>query len=52
MRFVLASVLQVLGLLLLAFGLYMLAPWVGVAVAGAGLVLLGFSVDPPARRKS
>jgi len=38
---VLAVVLQVVGLLILAGGMWLLAPWAGVSVLGAGLLAMG-----------
>lgn len=49
MRFLVASALEVAGIALVATGLWMLAPWLGVTVAGAGLVAVGMAVDPPKR---
>lgn len=46
----LSTLLEIVGLLVLCAGLYLLAPWLGIAVAGAGLVLLGLALDPPGRR--
>jgi hypothetical protein len=49
MRFLAASLLEIVGIALLSFGLGMLALWLGVAVAGVGLVLIGLAIDPPKR---
>ena len=43
---VLSTVLELAGLLLLASGLWMLAPWLGVAVGGVCLVVVGSLTDP------
>ena len=52
MRELLSTVLELVGLTVLALGLYLLAPWLGVTVAGAGLVALGLALDPPQRRSA
>jgi hypothetical protein len=38
-------VLQVVGLLLVAAGGWMLAPWLGLVLAGVGCVLLGLALE-------
>lgn len=48
----LSTLLEVLGLLVLCAGLYLLAPWLGISVAGAGLILLGLALDPPSPRRA
>lgn len=45
----LSTLLEILGLVLLCAGLYLLAPWLGVSVGGLGLILLGLALDPPRR---
>lgn len=40
-----STVLELLGLVVLAVGLGMLAPWLGVAVAGGSCILLGLALD-------
>ena len=47
-----ASVLQVLGLVVLAVGCWMLAPWFGVIVAGVSLVALGVALELDRRRNA
>ena len=37
--------LQVLGSLLLAFGLWMLTPWLGVTVGGALILTMGVALE-------
>ena len=49
MRAVVSSVLELVGLVLVAAAGFMLAPWVGAFLAGVGLVALGLALDPPAR---
>lgn len=49
MRAVVSSVLELVGLALVAAAGFMLAPWVGVFLAGVGLVALGLALDPPVR---
>lgn len=39
------TALELLGLALLAVGFGMLAPWLGVATAGASCILLGLALD-------
>ena len=45
----LSTLLEILGLGVLAFGLWLLAPWLGVTVAGLGMVALGFALDVPGK---
>ena len=49
MRAVVSSVLELVGLALVAAAGVMLAPWVGAFLAGVGLVALGLALDPPVR---
>ena len=49
MRAVVSSVLEVVGLVLVAAAGFMLDPWVGALLAGVGLVAVGLALDPPAR---
>lgn len=51
MKFAIASLLELIGIAVMAFGLWLLAPWLGVAVGGLGLLLAGLSIDPPVRAK-
>ena len=44
-----STVLDLVGLCLVGGGLWLLAPWLGVTVAGIGLVALGLALDPPRR---
>ena len=48
----LSTVLELTGLVLVAGGVFLLAPWLGVTVGGVGLVALGLALDPPRRRSS
>jgi hypothetical protein len=41
----LASALQVIGILVLAAGVAMVAPWAGVVVVGAGLLAFGLAME-------
>lgn len=43
----LSTGLELVGLVVVAAGLWMLAPWLGVTVGGLGLVGLGVLLDPP-----
>lgn len=47
MRFWIASALEVAGVIAVGVGLWMLAPWLGVTIAGLGLVAFGLALDPP-----
>lgn len=47
-----STIAEVAGLAAIAFGLGMLAPWLGVTVAGVGLLALGVALDPPRRAPS
>lgn len=47
-----STLLQLAGLLLLAFGLWMQWPWVGVTVAGFVFVLLGVTLEIEGRRRA
>lgn len=49
MKFAVASLFELIGIAVMAFGLWLLAPWLGVTVGGAALVLVGLMVDPPVR---
>jgi hypothetical protein len=51
MKLVVATILEVAGILALSAGFFLLAPWLGVVVGGLCLVLLGIAVDPPARSR-
>jgi len=42
---VFALALQFVGLLILAAGLWMLTPWLGIAVLGAGTLLAGVALE-------
>ena len=44
MKQVFSSFLELIGLALIAAGLWMLAPWLGVAVAGVLVVAVGTAV--------
>jgi hypothetical protein len=46
---ILSTVLELVGLAAVAVGLGLLAPWLGVTVAGLGLIGLGVLLDPPRR---
>lgn len=46
---VLSTALELVGLILMSAGLYLLAPWLGVTFAGLSLALLGLALDPPRR---
>ena len=50
MRSLVASLLEIAGIAGMAYGMWMLAPWFGVTVGGAGLVVLGFALDVPPRK--
>ncbi len=50
MRFVVASILEVVGLAVMAVGLWTLAPWLGLVVGGVAVAALGIAVDPPRAR--
>lgn len=45
MRSVASAVCEIVGLGLVAAAGFLLAPWVGLAVAGAGLVAVGLAMD-------
>jgi hypothetical protein len=45
LRTLIATILQALGILGVAAGVYWIVPWAGVVVLGAGLVLFGLSVE-------
>lgn len=47
MKTSLSTACELAGLAVLAVGLWMLAPWLGVAVGGVGLVAVGVALDPP-----
>jgi hypothetical protein len=49
MKLIVAAFLEIAGICGVAAGLWMLAPWLGVAAGGVGLVLCGLAVDPPRR---
>jgi len=49
LRFILASAVEIAGIVVLGVGLWMLAPWLGVAVSGLGMIALGFALDLPKR---
>ncbi len=40
-----ATALQLVGAALVAAGLFLLAPWLGVTVLGAFLILFGFTME-------
>lgn len=42
-----ATAFEVGGILVMAWGLHLLAVWLGIAVAGLGLTLVGVAMDPP-----
>ena len=44
-----STALQVLGILVLAAGLFMLAPWLGIAALGLLLLLLGIAIEVDVR---
>jgi len=46
---VFSAVLELLGVACVAFGLWLLAPWIGVVALGVGLLIVGLAVDPPRR---
>ncbi len=46
---VFGSVLQVLGLVVLSVGFWMLTPWAGVAIGVVVLVAVGMVAETPAR---
>ena len=41
----LSNAISALGLALVALGLFVLAPWLGIAATGACLVLVGLALD-------
>ena len=45
MRSVASAFCEIVGLALIAAGAFVLAPWAGLAVAGAGLVAVGLAMD-------
>ncbi len=47
-----SSFLQGCGLVLLVVGAWMLAPWVGVAVAGSLLLLVGVALEQRERKSA
>jgi|GEM_PF-3762517 len=47
-----STLLELAGIAAVAVGLWMLAPWIGVTVAGLGLVAVGVALDPPRRGDS
>ena len=51
MRQFVSGALEVLGLIVLVIGLWLLAPWVGLIAAGVALLLCGLAVDPPNRNR-
>lgn len=51
MKLIFSAFLEIVGIVVLSVGLWMLAPWLGVAVAGVGLILVGMAMDPPRRAK-
>lgn len=46
------AALQIVGLALIALGAWMLAPWLGVTVLGAGCLLLGVVLEWERRRNA
>lgn len=51
-RLAVSALLEIAGLLAIAAGLWMLAPWLGVTVGGVGLAAYGIALDPPKRGRS
>lgn len=49
---IISACLELAGLGLAAYGLWTLAPWLGMTVGGLGLMAVGTAVDPPRRSKS
>ena len=49
MRAIVAAILQILGLVAIVAGCWVLAPAAGVVVAGVEAVVVGIAVDPPTR---
>jgi len=47
----LSTALELVGALLVAGGAAVLAPWLGLVVAGLGVFAVGVALDPPARRR-
>lgn len=44
-HFLFPNALQIGGLALFALGLYVLAPWLGITMAGLALCVIGWAVD-------
>lgn len=42
--------LEVAGILIVAYGLFTKWPWLGVVVAGLGVIIVGMAISPPTRR--
>lgn len=49
-RQILAAVAELAGIASLAAGFWLISPAVGLISGGAGLIAVGLSLDPPARR--
>lgn len=45
MRSTFSTAIEIAGLGLVAFGFYLLVPWLGIVAAGAALVLVGSGVS-------
>lgn len=44
-RFLVPNICQAGGLALVALGLYVLAPWLGIVAAGVALCVVGWAID-------
>ncbi|WPH57625.1 hypothetical protein [Mycobacterium phage WXIN] len=49
-RFIISTLLELIGILAIVCGASLIAPFLGFIVAGIGLVGLGWAIDPPARK--
>lgn len=46
----LSLLFELAGVGLVAYGLFTEWPWLGITVAGLGVILVGVAIDPPSRR--